>query len=218
MPDFCNSRQLRDYQQESLAWMVSNWWNEVNCILGDEVGRAGYPSLPAAGLPCPRLPPSPHLPTRSPACRRHSDDPCPAIHSQPLNALARPDITPLRITHVLRFVQMGLGKTAQSIAVLAYQKQFGGKRGPFMGGWVWVGVGVRIGRGGRVSRCVATGGGLQAVAACRWAGPGDLLHAVAPCLSARRARFAAPCPYFPGTRRAALAPRTPHPTPRTLWQ
>jgi hypothetical protein len=29
--------------------------------------------------------------------------------------------------------QMGLGKTAQSISVLAFQKQFGGVRGPFLG-------------------------------------------------------------------------------------
>jgi hypothetical protein len=29
---------------------------------------------------------------------------------------------------------MGLGKTAQSISVLAYQKQYGGIRGPFLGG------------------------------------------------------------------------------------
>lgn len=31
---------------------------------------------------------------------------------------------------------MGLGKTAQSISVLAYQRQFGGISGPFLGeGW-----------------------------------------------------------------------------------
>lgn len=29
---------------------------------------------------------------------------------------------------------MGLGKTAQSISVLAYQRQFGGVSGPFLGG------------------------------------------------------------------------------------
>jgi hypothetical protein len=33
-------------------------------------------------------------------------------------------------------LQMGLGKTAQSISVLAFQKQYGGCRGPFLGkGW-----------------------------------------------------------------------------------
>jgi SNF2 family DNA or RNA helicase len=30
-------------------------------------------------------------------------------------------------------LQMGLGKTAQAISVLAFQKQFGGCRGPFLG-------------------------------------------------------------------------------------
>ena len=30
-------------------------------------------------------------------------------------------------------LQMGLGKTAQSISVLAFQKQYGGCRGPFLG-------------------------------------------------------------------------------------
>ena len=33
-------------------------------------------------------------------------------------------------------LQMGLGKTAQSISVLAYQRQFGNCRGPFLGGFV----------------------------------------------------------------------------------
>lgn len=38
VPDFCNGRQLRDYQRVSLDWMVSNWAVRRNCILGDEVG------------------------------------------------------------------------------------------------------------------------------------------------------------------------------------
>jgi hypothetical protein len=38
IPDFGSGRQLRDYQQESLRWMVGNWMQGKNCILGDEVG------------------------------------------------------------------------------------------------------------------------------------------------------------------------------------
>lgn len=38
MPDFCNGRQLRDYQLLSLEWNVRNWIAQRNCILGDEVG------------------------------------------------------------------------------------------------------------------------------------------------------------------------------------
>ena len=38
VPDFCNGRQLRDYQLQSLEWNIRNWWGNVNCILGDEVG------------------------------------------------------------------------------------------------------------------------------------------------------------------------------------
>lgn len=38
VPEFCNGRQLRDYQKVSLQWMVSNWNAGTNCILGDEVG------------------------------------------------------------------------------------------------------------------------------------------------------------------------------------
>jgi len=45
VPDFLNGRQLRDYQLASLQWMVANWHQEINCILGDEVERAEW--LPA---------------------------------------------------------------------------------------------------------------------------------------------------------------------------
>jgi len=41
VPTFLNSRQLRDYQQLSLKWMVSNRYASpapLNCILGDEMG------------------------------------------------------------------------------------------------------------------------------------------------------------------------------------
>lgn len=38
VPTFCNSRKLRDYQLESLKWMVQNWYSGKNCILGDEMG------------------------------------------------------------------------------------------------------------------------------------------------------------------------------------
>ena len=38
LPKFCNGRELRDYQQESLKWMAKNWYDGKNCILGDEMG------------------------------------------------------------------------------------------------------------------------------------------------------------------------------------
>lgn len=38
IPTFCNGRTLRDYQVESLKWMIQNWYNGKNCILGDEMG------------------------------------------------------------------------------------------------------------------------------------------------------------------------------------
>lgn len=38
VPKFCNGRELRDYQQESLKWMAKNWYAGKNCILGDEMG------------------------------------------------------------------------------------------------------------------------------------------------------------------------------------
>jgi hypothetical protein len=41
VPDFCNGRQLRDYQLQSLEWNIRNWWGNVNCILGDEVRVLG---------------------------------------------------------------------------------------------------------------------------------------------------------------------------------
>ena len=41
VPDFLNGRCLRDYQLASLQWMVANWSEGRNCILGDEVRRGG---------------------------------------------------------------------------------------------------------------------------------------------------------------------------------
>jgi len=38
VPTFCNGRKLRDYQQDSLKWMIQNWYSGKNCILGDEMG------------------------------------------------------------------------------------------------------------------------------------------------------------------------------------
>lgn len=38
VPKFCNGRTLRDYQLESLKWLVQNWYGGKNCILGDEMG------------------------------------------------------------------------------------------------------------------------------------------------------------------------------------
>jgi SNF2 family DNA or RNA helicase len=39
VPKFLNGRQLRDYQIISLQWMMSNFRNKKNCILGDEMVR-----------------------------------------------------------------------------------------------------------------------------------------------------------------------------------
>ncbi|KAG2440284.1 hypothetical protein HXX76_004395 [Chlamydomonas incerta] len=38
LPEFCNGRKLRDYQQVSVRWMVNNFCQSRNCILGDEMG------------------------------------------------------------------------------------------------------------------------------------------------------------------------------------
>ncbi|KXZ48712.1 hypothetical protein GPECTOR_26g615 [Gonium pectorale] len=38
LPSFCNGRNLRDYQQVSVRWMVNNYVQRRNCILGDEMG------------------------------------------------------------------------------------------------------------------------------------------------------------------------------------
>ncbi|KAL0045080.1 hypothetical protein WJX82_007731 [Trebouxia sp. C0006] len=38
VPQFLNGRMLRDYQELSLKWMMNNWGNKTNCILGDEMG------------------------------------------------------------------------------------------------------------------------------------------------------------------------------------
>lgn len=102
VPDFCNGRALRDYQQRSLEWMVCNRYapgGPLNCILGDE---------------------------------------------------------------------MGLGKTAQSISVLAYQRQFGACAGPFLviaplttlGHWqreleTWTAMNVVVYAGGQADRDAA---------------------------------------------------------------
>jgi SNF2 family DNA or RNA helicase len=39
VPDFLNGRKLRDYQIESLHWMIQNLRRKINCILGDEMVR-----------------------------------------------------------------------------------------------------------------------------------------------------------------------------------
>ncbi|GLC56571.1 hypothetical protein PLESTB_001122300 [Pleodorina starrii] len=38
LPTFCNGCSLRDYQQVSVRWMVNNYSQRRNCILGDEMG------------------------------------------------------------------------------------------------------------------------------------------------------------------------------------
>lgn len=43
VPDFLNGRKLRDYQIESLRWMVDNLRHKKNCILGDEMVRVLRP-------------------------------------------------------------------------------------------------------------------------------------------------------------------------------
>ena len=37
VPSFLNGRTLRDYQIDSLHWMISNLRKKRNCILGDEM-------------------------------------------------------------------------------------------------------------------------------------------------------------------------------------
>ena len=43
VPDFLNGRKLRDYQIESLHWMIDNFRHKKNCILGDEMVRVVTP-------------------------------------------------------------------------------------------------------------------------------------------------------------------------------
>lgn len=50
VPDFLNGRSLRDYQQVSLQWMVANWSENRNCILGDEVREAARLGVGCKGL------------------------------------------------------------------------------------------------------------------------------------------------------------------------
>ncbi|KAG2455048.1 hypothetical protein HYH02_000873 [Chlamydomonas schloesseri] len=38
LPAFCSGRKLRDYQEVSVRWMVNNFVQNRNCILGDEMG------------------------------------------------------------------------------------------------------------------------------------------------------------------------------------
>ncbi|BDA49984.1 Chromodomain-helicase-DNA-binding protein 6 [Coccomyxa sp. Obi] len=38
VPSFLNGRKLRDYQRDSLKWMMANFRIQKNCILGDEMG------------------------------------------------------------------------------------------------------------------------------------------------------------------------------------
>lgn len=40
VPQFLNGRKLRDYQCESLKWMMANFRIQKNCILGDEMVRS----------------------------------------------------------------------------------------------------------------------------------------------------------------------------------
>ena len=59
VPAFLNGRQLRDYQRESLQWMMANFRIQKNCILGDEMVRglclpACFPHIPS--LPKSRCP------------------------------------------------------------------------------------------------------------------------------------------------------------------
>lgn len=37
VPSFLNGRKLRDYQRDSLKWMMANFRIQKNCILGDEM-------------------------------------------------------------------------------------------------------------------------------------------------------------------------------------
>jgi SNF2 family DNA or RNA helicase len=38
VPVFKNYRRLKDFQLESLNWMIQNWHEDRNCILADEMG------------------------------------------------------------------------------------------------------------------------------------------------------------------------------------
>lgn len=38
IPKFKNDFELRDYQVESVSWMIMNWKTRTSCILADEMG------------------------------------------------------------------------------------------------------------------------------------------------------------------------------------
>ncbi len=38
IPIFKNYRKLKEFQLESLNWMIKNWYENRNCILADEMG------------------------------------------------------------------------------------------------------------------------------------------------------------------------------------
>ena len=44
VPSFLNGRALRDYQVDSLHWMISNLRQKRSCILGDEMVSPTSPS------------------------------------------------------------------------------------------------------------------------------------------------------------------------------
>ena len=51
-PDFLRGGELRDYQMESLNWMVYSWLHNTNIILADEMGLGK--TVQARPSPCPR--------------------------------------------------------------------------------------------------------------------------------------------------------------------
>ena len=135
VPDFLNGRVLRNYQTDSLQWMMLNFRQNRSCILGDEMVCLSRPEWRV--------------------CNKYAN-PLLSADKGVLMRTSSGTLHPLRphdiilallcfICHVIAcmlcvneieptvsriFLMQGLGKTAQSIATLAFQKQFLGVTGP----------------------------------------------------------------------------------------
>lgn len=137
VPEFLNDRVLRDYQIISLHWMMDNFRNNRSCILGDEMVRlilllfqtvlyqakdgelpiyACVCSFSTAWLSQGMIGLRPAFPFKAVSTALQY------CGEYPMDTFSH------NMRHII--LLQGLGKTAQSIATLAFQKQFLGVTGP----------------------------------------------------------------------------------------
>lgn len=136
VPDFLNGRVLRDYQTVSLHWMMENFRQKRSCILGDEMVCLSQARVIEMHLDAfPRQIWTYFTPSSGGRCNQHIR----ISHSFVICLLLLATLLTaymlftcgirLNLSGMFLWVQ-GLGKTAQSIATLAFQKQFLGVTGP----------------------------------------------------------------------------------------